>query len=171
MPKIYDNIENHLNKGLTETLEHSQRTDFCVGYFYLSGWKEVADKIENLTGAVVTEGNEDVHRICRLLVGMHKMPLDLIREHFSKRPDELDMQQGDIPLLKKKLAQQFKEQLTIGTPTDADEKALRKLSQQLKDKKVVVKLHLRHPLHAKLYLLKNSFLSFMLKSCGFSNKP
>ena len=152
MPKIYDNIENHLNKGLTETLEHSQRTDFCVGYFYLSGWKEVADKIENLTGAVVTEGNEDVHRICRLLVGMHKMPLDLIREHFSKRPDELDMQQGDIPLLKKKLAQQFKEQLTIGTPTDADEKALRKLSQQLKDKKVVVKLHLRHPLHAKLYL-------------------
>lgn len=23
MPKIYDNIENHLNKGLTETLEHS----------------------------------------------------------------------------------------------------------------------------------------------------
>lgn len=152
MPKIYDNIENHLNKGLTETLEHSQRTDFCVGYFYLSGWKEVADEIENLSGGTVTEGNEDVHRICRLLVGMHKMPLDLIREHFSKRPDDLDMQQGDIPLLKKKLAQQFKEQLTIGTPTDADEKALRKLSLQLKDKKVVVKLHLRHPLHAKLYL-------------------
>lgn len=45
MPKIYDNIENHLNKGLIETLEHSQRTDFCVGYFYLSGWKEVADKV------------------------------------------------------------------------------------------------------------------------------
>jgi SNF2 family DNA or RNA helicase len=31
-------------------------------------------------------------------------------------------------------------------------KALRKLSQQMKDKKVVVKLHLRYPLHAKLYL-------------------
>ena len=152
MPKIYDNIENQLTKGLTETLEHSQRTDFCVGYFYLSGWKEVADKVENLTGGIVTEGNEDIHRICRLLVGMHKMPLDIIREHFSKRPDEMDMQQGDVPLLKKKLAQQFKEQLTIGTPTDADEKALRKLSQQLKDKKVVVKLHLRHTLHAKLYL-------------------
>lgn len=69
MPKIYDNTENHLNKGLTETLEHSQRTDFCVGYFYLSGWKEVADKIENLTGGTVTEGNEDVHLICRLLGG------------------------------------------------------------------------------------------------------
>jgi hypothetical protein len=48
MPKIYDNIENHLTKGLNETLELSQRTDFCVGYFNLRGWKEVADKIDKL---------------------------------------------------------------------------------------------------------------------------
>lgn len=30
MPKIYDNIENHLTKGLNDTLELSNRTDFCV---------------------------------------------------------------------------------------------------------------------------------------------
>jgi phosphatidylserine/phosphatidylglycerophosphate/cardiolipin synthase-like enzyme len=42
--------------------------------------------------------------------------------------------------------------LTIGTPTEQDERALRKLSQQMKDKKVVVKLHLKYTLHAKLYL-------------------
>ncbi len=46
MPKIYGNIQNHLNKVLTETLEHSQRTDFYVGYFYLSGWKWVTDKVQ-----------------------------------------------------------------------------------------------------------------------------
>jgi len=51
MPKIYDNIENHLTKGLNETLELSKRTDFCVGYFNLRGWKEVADKIDSLSGA------------------------------------------------------------------------------------------------------------------------
>ncbi len=152
MPIIYDNIKNHLNKGLNETLEHSKRTDFCVGYFYLSGWKVVADKIENLPGSIVLENEDEVHRVCRLLVGMHKMPLDIIREHLSKRPDDLDMQQGDIPLLKKKLALQFKEQLTTGTPNNANENALRKLSRQMKDNKVVVKLHLRHYLHAKLYL-------------------
>lgn len=43
MPKIYDNIENHLNRGLTETSEHSHRTDFCVSDFYLSDWYGFTD--------------------------------------------------------------------------------------------------------------------------------
>ena len=50
MPKIYDNIENNLTKGLNETLEVSKRVDCCVGYFNLRGWKEVADQIDSLTG-------------------------------------------------------------------------------------------------------------------------
>lgn len=151
MPKIYDNIENHLTKGLNETLEVSQRTDFCVGYFNLRGWKEVASKIDNLEGATVVEGKDEIHRICRLLVGMQKMPVDILRDYFSK-DDDYTIDQAEAVKLKKRLAQEFKDQLTIGTPTDADERALRKLSQQMKDKKVVVKLHLRYTLHAKLYL-------------------
>ena len=169
MPKIYDNIKNHLTHGLNESMLHSKRTDFCVGYFYLSGWKEVADKIDSLEGDTVTENNNDFHRYCRLLVGMNKSPLESIREHFAKRDDEVDLQQGDIPPLKKKLAQQFKEQLTVGTPTDADERALRKLSQQMKDNKVVVKLHLRHALHAKLYLCYQKERSLLEGFVGSSN--
>jgi len=151
MPKIYDNIESHLTLGLNETLEISKRTDFCVGYFNLRGWKEVADKIDSLEGAKVVEGSDDIFRICRLLVGMQKMPVDILREYFSKDDDYI-IDQAEAVKLKKRLAQEFKDQLTIGAPTEEDEKALRKLSQQIKDKKVVVKLHLRYPLHAKLYL-------------------
>jgi len=132
-------------------LELSNSTDFCVGYFNLRGWKEVANKIDKLEGSSVTEGEDDVHRICRLLVGMQKMPLDIIREHFQHDEEHM-IDQAEVIKMKKKLALEFKEQLTIGTPTEEDEKALRKLSQQMKDNKVVVKLHLRYPLHAKLYL-------------------
>ena len=151
MPKIYDNLENHLTKGLNETLEPSQRADFCVGYFNLRGWKEVAEKIDNLEGSTVVEGKGDVHRICRLLVGMQKKSVDTLREYFSKSEDHI-VDQAEAVKQKKRLAQEFKDQLTIGIPTEQDEMALRKLSQQLKDKKVVVKLHLRYTLHAKLYL-------------------
>ncbi len=151
MPKIYDNIENHLTQGLNETLEVSQRTDFCVGYFNLRGWKEIADKIDSLSGSIITEGKDDIHRICRLLVGMQKLPVDMLRDYFKTEEDHL-LDQNEAVKLKKRLAQEFKDQLTIGMPSDADELALRKLSQQMKDKKVAVKLHLRYPLHAKLYL-------------------
>lgn len=151
MPKIYDNINFHLTKGLNETLEVSNRTDLCVGYFNLRGWKEIGDNIEALSGAKVFEGDMEVHRFSRLLVGMQKLPIDLLKEHFSHDESHI-MDQAEAVKLKKRLALEFKEQLTIGTPTEADERALRQLSRQMKEKKVVVKLHLRYPLHAKLYL-------------------
>ena len=152
MPKIYDNISNHLTKGLNETLEVSKRTDFCVGYFNLRGWKEVATKIDELSGSNVVEGDEDVHRACRLLVGMQKMPEEILRDYF-RHDEELKLDNNEASKLKRKIAEECKAQLTIGAPTEADEAALRRLSKQLKEKKVVVKLHLRYSLHAKLYLV------------------
>lgn len=83
MPKIYDNIENHLAKGLNDTLEVSNRTDLCVGYFNLRGWKQIGKQIDALCGDTVFEGENEVHRCSRLLVGMKKLPIDIIKEHFS----------------------------------------------------------------------------------------
>jgi len=54
---------------------------------------------------------------------------------------------------KKKLAAEFREQLAQTIPTNQQEATLRRLAQQLREKKVIVKLFLRTPLHAKLYLL------------------
>jgi hypothetical protein len=48
MPKIFDNIDFHLNNGLEESLQHSIRADFCVGYFNLRGWNIISDKIDAL---------------------------------------------------------------------------------------------------------------------------
>lgn len=143
MPQIFDNIENYLTDGLNYTLDVSHRADFCVGYFNLRGWKQVASHIEKWNGG---EGN-----CCRLLVGMQKPPTEILRDYFTKREKgEIDNQAA--LLIRKRLAEEFKEQLTIGIPTEEDEKGLQQLSIQIKTKKVVVKLFLRHTLHAKLYL-------------------
>jgi len=161
LPKIFDNIENHLVQGLNNTLEVSHRGDFCVGYFNLRGWKQVAVQIDNLKGG---DGN-----CCRLLIGMQKPPLEIIREYFYKTEQGL-IDNQTASAIKKKLAQEFKDQLTIGIPTEEDEIGLRKLSQQIKDKKVVVKLFLGHPLHAKLYLLfRDDKISPIIGYLGSSN--
>lgn len=67
MPKIYDNIENHLIQELNDTLEVSHRADFCVGYFNLRGWKQLDSNIEKWASE---EGN-----CCSLLVWMQRLPL------------------------------------------------------------------------------------------------
>jgi superfamily II DNA or RNA helicase len=72
--------------------------------------------------------------------------------------------------LKKELAEEFRRQLTLGMPTNADEAALRRLANQLRQGKVVVKLFLSHPLHAKLYLLyRNDRITPTVGYLGSSN--
>src|SRR4030067_2921848 len=145
MPRIFDNIEQYLLPALRDTLNVSDRADFCVGYFNLRGWKQLDPYIEKWSGG---GGN-----CCRLLVGMQKLPQEELLSALSliKQNKEIDNQTA--LRIKKKLAEEFREQLTYGIPTNDDEAGLRRLAAQIKAKKVVVKLFLRHQLHAKLYLL------------------
>ena len=145
MPRIFDNIDLSLHPALTDTLKISQRADFCVGYFNLRGWKLVDEFIGAWQGG---DGS-----CCRLIVGMTFMPQDELRKAFSLAtiPAELDAQSAQR--LKKRAAEEFKSQLVLGAPNNVDEAGLRRLSTQLKGEKLVVKLFLRYPLHAKLYLI------------------
>ncbi|HEX6798965.1 MAG TPA: helicase-related protein [Ktedonobacterales bacterium] len=144
MPRIFDNISLDLLSILRETLAQSYRADFCAGYFNLRGWGNLDALVERWAGG---EG-----ACARVLVGMQQLPHDELRDALSPLGDE-GIDQAKVLRLKKKAAAEFREQLTLGAPTNADEAALRRLSAQLRARKVIVKLFLRYPLHAKLYLL------------------
>ena len=146
MPHIFDNLTSatRLADALQATLAKAQRADFCIGYFNLRGWQRVADHINDWAGTAENR--------CRLLVGMQQAPENLLREYYGPGEDE-EVDQRRALEMRLKLARNFREQLTIGIPTAEDEKYLLLLREQLTAKKVVVKLFLRHPLHAKLYLL------------------
>lgn len=146
MPRIFDNLRprSSLLPALQKTLALSNRADFCVGYFNLRGWGGLARYIDGWD----TESGP-----CRVLIGMQRLAHDELRDALSliDRPSGIDNQTAHR--LKVHLAEQLRQQLTIGAPTNADEEALRQLCNQLRHKRVVVKLFLRHHLHAKLYLL------------------
>jgi phosphatidylserine/phosphatidylglycerophosphate/cardiolipin synthase-like enzyme len=144
MPRIFDNISLELLDVLRGTLETAFRADFCVGYFNLRGWQAIDSIVERW------DGGEDA--CARVLVGMQQLPRDELRAALSPL-DDGTIDQARVVQLKKRAAAEFREQLTLGVPTNADEAALRRLSAQLRARKVVVKLFPRHPLHAKLYLL------------------
>lgn len=84
---------------------------------------------------------------------MKTLPQQELAEAFSIIRQDGELDQQTAVRLRKSLAGHFRDQLTRGAPADADEAGLRRLAAQIRAGKVVVKLHLRHPLHAKLYLL------------------
>jgi PLD-like domain len=84
---------------------------------------------------------------------MQRLPQDDLRTALSLTHDDGQLDNQTALRLKRKLAEEFRDQLTIGVPTNADEAGLGRLAGQIKNDKLAVKLFLRHPLHDKLYLL------------------
>jgi len=145
LPTIYDNIEHHLLGELKGELAGATRADVCVGYFNLRGWRHLADAVDSWPGGQAGE--------CRLLVGMTRTPNELVRELYPLVGPDARMDRAQAIPLRRRVAEEFRHQLTVGPPTNADEDTLRRLSAQLRAGKVVVKLALKEGLHAKLYLL------------------
>lgn len=162
MPRIFDNIETSLLPALEQTLRLAYRADFCVGYFNLRGWKALDAYIEPWIGGA--------GHCCRLLVGMQRLSQDELRAMLRMTPEPEGLDNSTALRLKRKLAEEFRAQLTLGVPTNADEAGLRRLARQLRLGKLVVKLFLRHPLHAKLYLLfRNDPINPIVGYLGSSN--
>jgi len=162
MPRIFDNIDLQLLPALQETLAVANRSDFCVGYFNLRGWKQLDSYVENWPG-----GDDNC---CRILVGMQKLPDEELRGALSIAKQTGGIDNQTALRLKKKLAEEFRNQLTLGVPTNHDEASLRRLAAQIKAKKVIVKTFLRHLLHAKLYLLfRDDPINPIISYLGSSN--
>ena len=75
MPTIFDNIDQRLLPALSTALGIYKRSDFCVGYFNLRGWRELDHLIDRWAGGAGQQ--------CRLLVGMQRLPQDDVRELLS----------------------------------------------------------------------------------------
>ena len=117
MPRIFDNIEQDLLPALQQTLEIASRADFCVGYFNLRGWKQIDRFVDRWTG-------EEGH-CCRLLVGMQRLPEEELRNALSLMQRDAEIDNQTALRLKKRLAEEFREQLGVGVSTNEDETCLR----------------------------------------------
>ena len=146
MPRIIDNIDLKLKPVLQEALADAVNLDASVGYFNMRGWSVLSDAVDALPG---TGDRPPV----RLLIGMRQQtPGDELREDLRILRREEVMDNATAARLREKAAADLRGQLCWGIPTEAQKASLLALRRQLVEKRVVVKLFLRHNLHAKLYL-------------------
>jgi superfamily II DNA or RNA helicase len=168
MPTIFDNIDIKLEEGLKKHISFSERLDYCVGYFNLRGWSLIGDEIEKLNGALVQESDGMVKRYVRLMVGMNTSDYEEVKSSIFNNQDKVDNEKAITA--KRKYAEDLKKQISSGIPNNKDLANLRKLLDQLKNKKIIVKLFLRHKLHAKLYLsYPNNKITPVIGIMGSSN--
>ncbi len=113
MPNIFDNIELQFLPTLQKAMEVSQRADFCVGYFNLRGWRHIDHYVEKWAGG---DG-----KCCRLLVGMHRPSEEHLLRDSAVPGASNDLDRGTAQRLRKKLAEEFRTQLTLGAPTAPSE--------------------------------------------------
>ena len=148
MPRIFDNLspETQLLRTLRHTMDGATRADFCVGYFNLRGWAGITEQVDGLAA--------DGEPACRVLVGMQRpAEQDELRSAF-RFTEQLEMpDQAAVLRQKRQMAEAFREQLTFGAPTNHAEAGLRRLRNQILEGRIQIRLFLRHPLHAKLYLV------------------
>ena len=132
LPRIFDNIDKPLLPALQSTLQTSARADFCVGYFNLRGWGYLSDFNDRWSGG---DGS-----CCRLLVGMQVNPTDELRQALRQQQEgeEEAIDNQSAIRAKRRVAEEFRLQLTYGVPTNQDEAALRQLSAQIRVNKLGV---------------------------------
>ena len=155
MPTIYDNQEATILSGLERFLGDAHSLDACVGYFNFQGWKLLEQSAARLSP-------ESGKPAVRLLIGMHSdvsydLNLELREAALQARGVTVASKGG------KKLEEALQEtllsltaQLNIFVPTEEDRKSLIKLRDDLRGKRVHVKVALGQRLHAKLYIAHRS---------------
>ena len=88
---------------MRQAIDLSERADFCVDYFNLRGWKQIACNVERWSGGV--------KNCCRLLIGMQRLPQDELREALSLIHSSNGIDLQTAARLKKRMAEDFREQL------------------------------------------------------------
>lgn len=160
MPTIIDNIETRLLDELQKYIGNAKEARFCVGYLNLRGWEALGQLVENLSP------NKD-NPPCKVLVGMVGADIPLEPDSDDSAPI-VDRRYTKMQV--ETLLKEFQRQITWGIPTETAQRSMQRLARQIRKGLVQIKLFVKYPLHAKLYLLKrNDAIAPLIGYVGSSN--
>jgi len=146
---IIDNLEEKLSDHIGQLLDNAEKAKFAVGYFFLSGFKEIRENLEKVDELRLLIGStSNLQTIEALTLGTGNAqaaakklePLNYLtpQEKAEKVEEE-----------KKKIAY-----LTAQIPqTDEDEDYIKHLAKLVGEGKIKVKVYTKGVLHAKAYIV------------------
>ncbi len=148
MPDIIDNRKEKLADHLNQIMQSSESASMAVGYFFLSGFEAVSERISNLKEIKLLIGNtSNRETIEQLTEGYRRLELvaDAIEEdEYAKKS-----------VIKERIiatSDNIRSSIELMDQTDENEKLVKLLIKLIKTKKLKVKVYTKGRLHSKAYI-------------------
>lgn len=153
MSKYSDIIDNRtlkLRDEIITKLDASEQVKFAVGYLYLSGFNQVADKLEQLKEAKILIGSN-----------LNKSLIEALAETLPSQ-DDVEEEYKKNTLQKKEEKKNVINQITSSITQNVQslphtfnrQKEISKLVELVDSGKLTIKVYTKYPLHAKAYIFK-----------------
>lgn len=146
---IYDNRKKKLITALKEHLSSAERADFVVGWFFLTGLRELKDEIEKLDKLRVIAGSRTNRATAEIM---------LLSEKYERAVEKIlednrYLSDAQIKEMLEKEAEEITKYISTITPSRENIQFIKWFWEKLGEKKIEIRIYPRETLHAKLYLI------------------
>ena len=144
---IIDNRERKLAASVKPLLSESEKAKFAVGYFFISGFKFIADELEKISELKLLIGNVSDSQTIEQLAETHSAAQLLER---TRKREFANQKERDTTLDEVSAAIRIRiEQLS---QTDEDERVINLLLKLIEEKRFIIRVYTKSRLHAKAYI-------------------
>jgi len=146
---IIDNQEQKLTDHVGRMLENAERAKFAVGYFFLSGFKEISQRLKNVNELRLLIGSTtSLETLEELAKG--QQALEHVKSQLEQKKYLTTYQQEELI---KKDTKAFDESAAAIDQSDENEEYLKTLAGMIESGKIKVKIYTKGTLHAKAYIV------------------
>ncbi|MCX7703097.1 MAG: phospholipase D-like domain-containing protein [Planctomycetota bacterium] len=145
---IIDNRNEKLVDHINRILETTERAHFAVGYFFLSGFSAIKDKLRDLKELRLVIGNVTNRKTLEQLTEGYKR-LEMVEEAVRRMRF---IGPTDVKNIEGKTAENLRESIALTEQTDENEEVIVTLARLIEEKRLKVRVYTKGRLHAKAYI-------------------
>lgn len=147
---IIDNRNTKLRDEVNALLGSSDEANIAVGYLYLSGFYQIAEKLGELEEVRIVTGNTLQRETVEVLAQSLASEDELVDAVEAGKVQKKSVKEGIVNEVAEAITRNLQ-----ALPHSADrERNIRRLSEFIKTGNVKIKVYTKHPLHAKAYIFK-----------------
>ncbi|BAZ70811.1 hypothetical protein NIES4106_56080 (plasmid) [Fischerella sp. NIES-4106] len=145
---IIDNRNQKLVDQIKQILDSSSAAHFAVGYFFLSGFTAIAERLTNIKELRLLIGNtsnrETIEQIAQGYRRLELIADKIEAQKYPKRSEEKQMASVT--------AANIRSSIELMDQTDEAETLVKNLVQMIEEKRLHVRVYTKGTLHAKAYI-------------------